>query len=237
MTFRPADRVRITNSAPGTGSFSDANAVTGYTLFSAIPSIITGDVCPYAAWDGAASWETGFLTYTSGSPGTLARTVSRSTNSNLAVNFTGNVYIYNGGIAESVICADQNGNVTLPGALLGNTLMQGQSSAFTSVNASIGATTLTLSPNAAFDVAATSSTTFTFASCPNNSGYLYQFLVRFKQDATGGRVPTWPASVKWPGGVTPTETATANNCTLYGFMTFDGGTTYMGFVIAPNITP
>jgi len=30
------------------------------------------------------------------------------------------------------------------------------------------------------------------------------------QDGTGGRTVTWPATVKWPGGVAPTLTTTAN---------------------------
>jgi hypothetical protein len=234
MTLRLGNRVRITNTAPGSGNFTDQNAVIGYTLFGAIPNIVNGDTVPYAAWDGAASWEEGYVTYNAGSPATLSRTVVRSTNSNLAVVFSGNVFIYCTLTAESAIVADQSGNVTLPGALLGNVLMQGQSSAVTSVNANNASTPLTLSPNAVFDVAATLSTTFTFASCPNNAGYMYQFIVRFKQDATGGRVPTFPAAVKWPGGTQPTETATANNCTIYGFMTFNGGTSYEGFVISPN---
>jgi hypothetical protein len=42
-----------------------------------------------------------------------------------------------------------------------------------------------------------------------NSG-AHAFTLVLTNDATAGRSTTWPASVKWPGGITPTRTTAAN---------------------------
>lgn len=72
----------------------------------------------------------------------------------------------------------------------------------------------------------TGNCTFTFTNPPSTSG---GFTLILKQDATGGRTVTWPASVKWPYGAAPTLTGTANSVDAFVFMTPDGGTTWYGF--------
>ncbi|MBX4188352.1 MAG: LamG domain-containing protein, partial [Candidatus Doudnabacteria bacterium] len=47
-----------------------------------------------------------------------------------------------------------------------------------------------------------------------------------KQDATGGRTVTWPASIKWPGGTTPTLSTASNGTAMVSFV-YDG-TNYLG---------
>lgn len=49
----------------------------------------------------------------------------------------------------------------------------------------------------------------------------------FKQDATGGRTITWPASVVWAGGA-PTPTKLPNSYEVYELTTSDGGVTWVG---------
>jgi len=46
-------------------------------------------------------------------------------------------------------------------------------------------------------------------------------ILRLIQDATGSRVATWPATVKWPGGTAPTLTTTALAVDIVAFY-FDG---------------
>lgn len=48
------------------------------------------------------------------------------------------------------------------------------------------------------------------------------------QDATGARIVTWPASVKWPSGVAPTLSTGASKTDLVVLETIDGGTTWYG---------
>lgn len=46
-------------------------------------------------------------------------------------------------------------------------------------------------------------------------------------------VPTWPATVDWPGGTAPTL---GNGVHVLGFLTVDGGTTVQGFVGGLNFS-
>ncbi|RAK51209.1 hypothetical protein [Phenylobacterium soli] len=66
-------------------------------------------------------------------------------------------------------------------------------------------------------------TTFTFTGITSSKGQGLLLLLTVSSSAT----PTWPAAVKWPGGVTPTF---PNGIHLVGFVTFDGGTTVYGSV-------
>lgn len=52
-----------------------------------------------------------------------------------------------------------------------------------------------------------------------------------RQDATGGRLVVWPASVKWAGGTAPTLTVTASAIDVVKLETIDGGTTWFGRVL------
>lgn len=60
------------------------------------------------------------------------------------------------------------------------------------------------------------------------------FLLLLKQDGTGGRTVTWPASVKWPASTPPTITSTANRTDKYVF-TADG-TSWLGSNGGQNYT-
>ena len=48
------------------------------------------------------------------------------------------------------------------------------------------------------------------------------FMLIQKQDGTGGRSVTWPASVKWPSGTAPTLTSTASKADKFIFTAVDG---------------
>jgi hypothetical protein len=63
--------------------------------------------------------------------------------------------------------------------------------------------------------------TFTFSNAPASKAY--SFVLELIH--TSGTV-TWPASVRWPGGVSPTLTAGKTH--LFVFVTDDGGTTWRG---------
>ena len=69
--------------------------------------------------------------------------------------------------------------------------------------------------------------TFTFSGALN--GTEVSFTLELTEDGAGGWTPTWPGSVAWPGGTTPTHTTTAGSATIYVFRTRDGGTTWYGF--------
>jgi hypothetical protein len=76
---------------------------------------------------------------------------------------------------------------------------------------------------------------FTFGS-PPVSGNAQMFTIVFKQPATGSANVTWPTpSVKWSYGDTPVLSTTVNSRDVFTFLTFDGGTTYLGAYSMANV--
>lgn len=61
------------------------------------------------------------------------------------------------------------------------------------------------------------------------------FLLTLVQDGTGSRTVTWPASVRWPGGVAPTLTTTASKIDRFTFIC-DDGSTWTGFAAGMNFS-
>lgn len=61
------------------------------------------------------------------------------------------------------------------------------------------------------------------------------FTLIQKQDATGSRTVTWPASVKWPAGTAPTITATASKADKFIFTAIDSSS-WLGSVAGQNYT-
>lgn len=76
-------------------------------------------------------------------------------------------------------------------------------------------------------------TTLAFSNVPP-SGKQFTITLFLKQDGTGGRTITWPASVRWPGGVTPPLSGIANRTDVFTLSTVDGGVTWFGFVSGLN---
>lgn len=82
---------RMTTTTTGTGTITLGSAVAGYLTF-AQAGVANGDVVDYAIKDGNDS-EIGTGTYTS-SGTTLTRTVTKSTNSNAAINLSGAAEVF-----------------------------------------------------------------------------------------------------------------------------------------------
>lgn len=59
------------------------------------------------------------------------------------------------------------------------------------------------------------------------------FTLVQKQDATGSRTVTWPASVKWPASTAPTITATASKADKFVFTAIDSSN-WLGSVAGQN---
>lgn len=72
------------------------------------------------------------------------------------------------------------------------------------------------------------SLTFTFSN-PGSAGSIY--VLRLKDNGTGGFIITWPATVKWAGGTAPGAT-TASDAMLYNFY-FDGTNYLSSFAVFP----
>lgn len=68
--------------------------------------------------------------------------------------------------------------------------------------------------------------TLSFTGATNGKGC--SFTLFLTEDGTGGWTPTFPGSVVWIGGTTPTHDTTAGSVSVYAFMSYDGGTTWYG---------
>ncbi len=89
--------------------------------------------------------------------------------------------------------------------------------------------TLDIEDGNVFDITLTDNCTFTFSN-PSTSGKACSFTLILRQDGTGSRTVTWPASVDWASATAPTLTITATTGKdILTFMTVDAGTTWNGF--------
>jgi hypothetical protein len=68
--------------------------------------------------------------------------------------------------------------------------------------------------------------TITFSNAPTTP---FGFGFTLTTVNAGAYSLTWPASVDWPGGVAPVLTSAGTD--ILTFFTFNGGTTYYGFVV------
>ena len=100
--------------------------------------------------------------------------------------------------------------------------------------AASGAThTVDLADGNVHDVTLTDDCTFTFTGTAASVACGFTLILR--QDGTGSRTPTLPASVDWPGGTGPTPTSAANAVDVFTFLTVDNGTTWLGFVAGQDV--
>lgn len=85
------------------------------------------------------------------------------------------------------------------------------------------------------EVTLTGNCTFTFSN-PPATGKAGSFTLILKQDGTGSRTTTWPASVDWTGGNAPVLSSGASEVDVLTFLTTDGGTTWYGMVAGLNFS-
>jgi hypothetical protein len=104
----------------------------------------------------------------------------------------------------------------------------------TLVQPSIASTTsLDVSIGTVFKISLTTSiTTLNFTNVPV-SPKAFSFTLQVVADGTA-RTIAWPASVKWSANVAPTITSTNGKSDFFSFLTYDGGTTWYGFVGGQN---
>lgn len=130
--------------------------------------------------------------------------------------------------------AQFGGNVFFSNTIVDSPTMKGYKE-FANTASITGATTLDLSTTNIYNATLTGNTTLTFSN-PPASGTLYSLMIIAKQDATGSRIITWPASVKWPNASAPTLSTAANAVDVLNFFTVDGGTTYYGALSLANLS-
>lgn len=122
---------------------------------------------------------------------------------------------------------DLGGTAALPTTPNAATNKGGLKEIISTIAASGAAQTINLANGNVHDITLTANCTFTFSGSTASRACSFNLILR--QDGTGGRTVTWPASVSWLPGVAPTINAGANAVTNIFFMTVDNGTTWFGF--------
>jgi hypothetical protein len=130
--------------------------------------------------------------------------------------------------------AQYGGNVFFSNTIVDSPTMKGYKE-FANTASVTGATTLDLSTTNIYNLTLTGNITVTLSN-PPASGTLYSVMMIVKQDGTGSRTITWPASVKWPNASAPTLSTAANAVDVLNFFTVDGGTTYYGSLSLANLS-
>jgi hypothetical protein len=92
-----------------------------------------------------------------------------------------------------------------------------------------GTVSLDISSSNVFKRTLDGDTTFEFTGATSSpSGHSFTLMV--EQDSTGGRSITWPSSVEWSQGTTPSLPDGADDKSVVSFITLDSGTTWIGMV-------
>jgi hypothetical protein len=86
-----------------------------------------------------------------------------------------------------------------------------------------------------FELTLTATCTITFTN-PPASGKSGSVTLILTQDGVGGRTISWPASVKWPGGIAPTLSVSSASVDIIQLVTTNAGTTWRGFIAGTNFS-
>lgn len=171
-----------------------------------VPAPVAGDATKFLKGD--ATWAT-----VTGGTGDV--TAAANLDDNTIIRGDGGVK----GVQDSGITIDDSNNVTgaaslaIGGSLVGNTKLtvQGQLNIVPSNHSAAGASeAIDFAVSNEHTVILDETCTFTLSN-PVDGG---RYIIILIQDGSGGNNVVWPASVRWPGGTTPTITSGANKADL-----------------------
>ena len=225
MAHRILDRVQETTLGTGTGALTLAGGTSKMLGLSAA-GFANGDtfwgLIEHAT---AAEWEIALCTF---SAGAITRATPLKSSTGATVSFSaGTKTVSLVAPASKTPLADNNGTFIFTGPVD----LQGMRESFASPAISAGSLSLDLSAASVFKVANNANvTTLNIQNATANKAT--SFMLQLTADGVA-RTWTWPASVTWISGV-PTLTSVSGKADLFVFFTLDGGTTWLGSVVAQN---
>jgi hypothetical protein len=218
-----ANSVVFSHNAAGRMAVADTTSKKGVLSWSSNAFNMGMNV-----WEDGSSWQTGDNTKYAG----IARVFSGTSPAD-PVFCIGATTSWASTEPTRVLTAYYNGNVDIapPG---GTTAFGGKISTIGRsgpIQSNTDAGTVT------FDLNASDRHTLTLGGnrtlAVTNDAVGQQFTVLLKQDGTGSRTVTWWSGIKWPGGVVPTLTTTANKEDVFSFLKTATGV-YYGFLAGAN---
>jgi hypothetical protein len=229
------DRVLVKNQTTGSqnGIYVVASGTwTRSTDFDGTPTneVRSGDFC--FVQEGTANADTGWVLSTNGTItiGTTALVFAQFTGIAAASALSGTT------LASNVVTSSLTSVGTLTSATVsGATALQGTTALtqYTELRVNVSsALTTTIDCNTGNNFVVSMGTDITsllFTNVPASTR-VYSLTLFIVQDATGSRIISWPAAVKWSGGIAPTLTTGATKTDIMMLTTYDGGSTWLGFV-------
>jgi hypothetical protein len=160
-------------------------------------------------------------------------TLAKLSTSNSAGN--GNVLAYNGtgmqwqALPSAPVTSvnTQTGAVVLNASSVGAVSATGGGKETSATPTASGANTSVDLSNGNVQMLTLAATT-TISLTGATNGTACSLSLYLKQDGTGSRLVTWPASIKWPSAAAPTLSTGANKIDLVVLETLDGGTIWYG---------
>ena len=192
--------------------------------------------------DNSCSWQAAPVTSVSGSTGVVA---DGDIDHDSLANFASNEHFTQANITATGTVASGTWSSTISSATLGATLscadvtierpeFKDYGETLTTANTST-TYTIDLTNGNVFELTLTGNCTYTFSN-PPGSGIGGSFTLIQKQDGSGSRTVSWPASVDWAGGDGPTISSGANDVDVFTFVTTDAGTTWYGFTAGQDFS-
>ncbi len=182
---------------------------------------------------------TGLTTFTAANNAIYSTSSSALTAGTLPIAAGGTGATTNSGARTNLglgtIATQAANNVSITGGTIETTKLQAYRETVVTVTPSGGTATLDLSLGNVFTVTLTTSSTALAFSNPPSSGVSFSITLIVKQDATGNRLLTYPASCKFTDSVNPVLATTGNRTDVITFFTVDGGTTYFGGQALANL--
>ena len=235
------DRIRVTTTTTGTGAYTVGSASAGFRDFS---HLVNGARFPYTAQFGT-NWECG-VGEKQGTT-VVRHQVLTSTNGNAAVNWgAGTKFLFVDQLSEQQVVSPDGSISVQDNFTTGQTEIQGFNTtdlaeaiiAGVDIEAALDdvddPTNITLHVARKIETVADAGTiTLDFAAnlgstkvvnVAGNRAIVFsnarlgqQFSTRLVYDATGGRVVTWPSTVKWVNGYTPAYSPVGSGSDTFEF--------------------
>jgi hypothetical protein len=166
---------------------------------------------------------------------------STATDNTFLYNNIGTFTIYNGSDPTGTSLLSMSTSVSTFGTPVSfgnnevrNSLLKKYSEVTASPTISSGTLTVDLSAANVFTVSLNANiTTLTISNTLATSNTSTGFTLVLTADGTA-RTITWPGSVKWPAGTAPTLTSTNGKIDVLSFVSYDQGSTWLGFVGGQN---